>query len=151
MKMINLKLDLKHKSVLCVLFVLTALVLLVPKAEAARLPDPRPLANPADCYEANIYYGEVPPGHEDGEVLVFVHGYSGKALDWWFFNFATGLNDMYERAYKAGYRTAFLDVNVNPANSTCETLRQPVISTYDSGTSSATSLTTSCSTTMWTK
>lgn len=133
MKMINLKLDLKHKSVLCVLFVLTALVLLVPKAEAARLPDPRPLANPADCYEANIYYGEVPPGHEDGEVLVFVHGYSGKALDWWFFNFATGLNDMYERAYKAGYRTAFLDVNVNPANSTCETLRQPVISTYDSG------------------
>ncbi len=121
------------RALLITLITLITLWSLPQKAEAARLPDPQPVTNPADCYEANIFYGQTPPGHEDGTVLVFVHGYSGKALDWWFFNFSTGLNDMYEQAYNAGYRTAFLDVNIDPANPTCETQRQPVVSVFDSG------------------
>lgn len=133
MKMMNTNRKFQLKALLITLIALTALWLLPSPAAAARLPDPQPVANPADCFEANIFYGETPPGHEDGNVLVFVHGYSGKALDWWFFNFSTGLNDMYEQAYNAGYRTAFLDVNISPDNPTCETLRQPVVSTFDSG------------------
>ncbi|GAB4155163.1 MAG: hypothetical protein Fur0021_22330 [Candidatus Promineifilaceae bacterium] len=133
MKMINTNRSFRLKALLITLMALATLWLLPTTSEAARLPDPQPVANPADCFEANIFYGEIPPGHENSPVLVFVHGYSGKALDWWFFNFSTGLNDMYEQAYNAGYRTAFLDVNIDPANPTCETPRQPVVSIFDSG------------------
>lgn len=133
MKMINTNRSFRLKALLITLMALVTLWLLPTTSEAARLPDPQPVANPANCFEANIFYGETPPGHENSPVLVFVHGYSGKALDWWFFNFSTGLNDMYEQAYHAGYRTAFLDVNIDPANPTCETLRQPVVSIFDSG------------------
>lgn len=119
---------------LSLLFVaIVALALRPSSLQATTIPDPVPVENPADCYEANIFYGQVPPDSQNSEVLVFIHGYNGKALDWWYFNFSTGLNDMYIQAYNAGYRTAFLDVNVLPTNPTCETSRQPVNSMMDAG------------------
>lgn len=101
------------------------------KAYAA--PTPEPVPAPDNCYEANIYYGAIPPGGEDGDVLVFIHGYSGLAIDWWFFNFGSGFNAMYDLAYAAGYRTAFINTNVQSATGNCEVVRQPVHSVLDAG------------------
>ena len=53
-----------------------------------------------------IYYGATPPNFKAGSpVIVFIHGYSSRASTWW-----EG-NDMYNRAYADGYRTAFVSVH----------------------------------------
>jgi triacylglycerol esterase/lipase EstA (alpha/beta hydrolase family) len=53
-----------------------------------------------------IYYGAIPPGGGTGKpVLVFVQGQHGQANSWW-----TNGNDMYNDAYGAGFRTAFVDL-----------------------------------------
>ncbi len=100
---------------------------------ALAAPTPVPVPIPQDCAEANIFYGAVPPGGADAPVLVFVHGYGGLAIDWWFFNFGSGFNDMYDLAYSAGYRTAFVTDNLTGDAANCEVLRRPVISVFDAG------------------
>ena len=63
---------------------------------------------PSSTGPANIFYGAVPPSPpylKQPLVLVFVHGLHGTASDWW-----VG-NDMYETAFRAGYRTAFVSMN----------------------------------------
>ncbi len=54
----------------------------------------------------SIYVGEVPPNWQGKPVIVFVHGKSS-SKDVWLVD-----NDIYQRAYNAGYRTAF--VNLEP-------------------------------------
>ena len=66
---------------------------------AAPLPDPG--ADP------NVFYGQTAAGAEDAPVLVFIHGLRGHAADWWV------RNNMYQLAYNAGYRTAFININAN--------------------------------------
>ena len=102
-----------------------------PSALAA--PTPAPVPIPQSCLEANVFYGAVPPGGENAPVLVFVHGYGGQAIDWWFFNFGSGFNDMYDLAYAAGYRTAFVTDNLNSEAPDCDVPRRPVISVFDAG------------------
>ena len=54
----------------------------------------------------NIYYGATPPNLRAGSpVIVFIHGYSSRASTWW------DGNDMYNKAYADGYRTAFVSVH----------------------------------------
>lgn len=54
----------------------------------------------------NIYYGATPSNLRAGSpVIVFIHGYSSRASTWW------DGNDMYNKAYADGYRTAFVSVN----------------------------------------
>lgn len=78
---------------------------------------PQQLPQTGDCAADNVYYGAVPPGGETAPVQVFVHGLGGLALDWW--STRNGLlNDMYIRSYNAGYRTAFVNLNIDPANCT---------------------------------
>ena len=77
------------------------------------IPAPTRLPASGDCSVDNIFYGAIPPGGENGRVLVFVHGYSGLARDWWTAASTAGVNDMYALAYKAGYRTAFVNTNTN--------------------------------------
>jgi hypothetical protein len=60
----------------------------------------------ADLFHPNIFYGDVPVGGESAPVLVFVHGMNSNAATWW-----TPPNDMYARAYAAGYRTAFVSLS----------------------------------------
>jgi len=56
-----------------------------------------------------IFYGQIPPGGgADKPVLLFVHGLTGIAQDWWSDTAYSGVNDMYLYAYNAGYRTAFV-------------------------------------------
>lgn len=88
-------------------------------------PLPKQLAPTGDCYDDNIFYGAVPPKVESSLVLVFVHGLSGLAEDWWSANTLAGLNDMYLEAYHAGYRTAFVNLNVNPKALKCSVSRRP--------------------------
>jgi len=59
-----------------------------------------------DLFQPNIFYGDVPVGGESAPVLVFVHGMNTNAASWW-----TPPNDMYARAYAAGYRTAFVSLS----------------------------------------
>lgn len=77
-------------------------------------PDPQPLPPTGNCVQDNVFFGAVPPGGEAAPVLVFVHGLSGLAEDWWKDNTTAGPNDMYVYAYNAGYRTAFVNLNVQP-------------------------------------
>ncbi|MEM7371211.1 MAG: T9SS type A sorting domain-containing protein [Bacteroidota bacterium] len=51
-----------------------------------------------------IYLGAIPSGGNSSPVLVFVHGYLGQGETW----FETG--DMYDFAYNAGHRTAFVQL-----------------------------------------
>jgi len=52
-----------------------------------------------------IYYGAVPANAGTKPVLVFIHGYNSSAKTWW------DGNDMYNKAYADGYRTAFVSVH----------------------------------------
>jgi pimeloyl-ACP methyl ester carboxylesterase len=51
-----------------------------------------------------IMYGGV-PANAKPQVLVFIHGYTSSGTTWY------ENNDMYSKAYNAGYRTAFVTVN----------------------------------------
>lgn len=56
-----------------------------------------------------IWYGQTPAGSSAKPVLLFVHGLTGAAQDWWTNSSApTDSNDMYLYAYNAGYQTAFV-------------------------------------------
>ncbi len=67
------------------------------------VPPPLPEQDP---HHQNVFYGAVPPdiGY-NAPVLLFVHGLGGTADKWW-----VG-NDMYDTAYDAGYRTAFISLS----------------------------------------
>ncbi len=90
-------------------------------------PDPQPLPSTGNCVQDNVFFGAVPPGGETAPVLVFVHGLSGLAEDWWKDNTTAGPNDMYAHAYNAGYRTAFVNLNVQPDTTPpqCTVKRRP--------------------------
>jgi pimeloyl-ACP methyl ester carboxylesterase len=65
--------------------------------------------------EPNIFYGaNNPVARPTSSVLVFVHGLGGSATDWW------TRSDMYQVAYDAGYRTAYVSLNADnsPNNAT---------------------------------
>src|SRR5574341_547378 len=97
-------------------------------------PPPLQLPPTGNCYADNVFYGAIPPGGENGRVLVFVHGLSGLAEDWWSVNLVSGINDMYTLAYNAGYRTAFVNVNVDlntPGD--CTVVRRPASAVMGSG------------------
>jgi pimeloyl-ACP methyl ester carboxylesterase len=101
---------------LALLSILAAVVAVAaaPALAVAAPADPHQLPPTGDCVIDNIFYGDVPPGGGNGKVIVFVHGLSGLAEDWWKDNTAAGLNDMYILAYEAGYRTAFVNLNIMP-------------------------------------
>lgn len=109
---------------------LTALVLALALSMFAGValadaPEPQPLPPTGNCYFDNVYYGAVPPGGENSPVIVFVHGYGGLAEDWWLNIPFIFHNDSYQRAYDAGYRTAFVNLNVDPDAENCEVVRTP--------------------------
>lgn len=114
---------------LCRLWVLMVLALAALMALArsteAGPPTPQPLPPTGDCYRDNVFYGAIPPGGEQNPVLVFVHGLGGLASDWWVNAPGLQVNDMYERAYEAGYRTAFVNLNVKPDAPGCAVERRP--------------------------
>ncbi len=69
-----------------------------------------PTPHPAFGGPPNVFYGAVPPSPpytERPTVLVFLHGLHGTASNWW------DGNDMYQMAFQAGYRTAFISMNAD--------------------------------------
>lgn len=127
--------DTKAKLKFLALAALIVAVLLGMASPDSDLPlPPQALPPTGDCFADNIFYGAIPPGGEEGQVLVFVHGLSGLAEDWWSNNSSAGLNDMYLRAYYAGYRTAFVNLNIKldqPAD--CSVKRRPANDMLDNG------------------
>jgi len=92
-------------------------------------PPPAPPVTP-DSVLPNLFYGATLPGAENGPVVVFVHGLAGSYADWLESancppspticgpngpGAGTG-NDMYDFAYEAGFRTAFLSFNTDNTN-----------------------------------
>jgi pimeloyl-ACP methyl ester carboxylesterase len=60
--------------------------------------------------EGDYYLGAIPPNfNPDQPVLVFVQGLTSDAASWWGSTRYNGDNDMYQCAYNAGYRTAFVN------------------------------------------
>lgn len=92
----------RHRRLIHTCCVVWALLVCGSVAHGQSLPVPAPL-------QPNVFFGDVPPGGESAPVLVFVHGVNSNAATWW-----TPPNDMYTRAYQAGYRTAF--VSMSPDN-----------------------------------
>ncbi|TCS95909.1 esterase/lipase family protein [Hazenella coriacea] len=57
------------------------------------------------------FVGATPPNYDPSKPpIVFVQGMNGKAQDWWEETVYAGVNDMYETAYRNGYRTAFVQL-----------------------------------------
>jgi len=90
--------------------------------QAALPPAAPPLT--IDATLPNLFYGAVPANGPNAPVLVFVHGLSGTFQDWIESlncpaNVVGGCkgssNDMYDLAYQAGFRTAFM--SFSPDNS----------------------------------
>lgn len=104
---------------------LSLLLALFAAAALAQPADPQP-----DATAPNIFYGSVPPGGDNAPVLVLIHGLGGTAAFFW-----TGGNDMYAKAYAAGYRTAFISMSADntpntarvAANSTMIATTVPVV------------------------
>jgi hypothetical protein len=104
---------------------LVALVLGVFPAPAAIPPAP-PLT--IDPTQPNLFYGAVPPNGLNGPVVVFIHGLSGSYQNWIEVNNCpaspTGPtckgsnNTMYDSAYQAGFRTAFMSLSLDNTNNT---------------------------------
>lgn len=97
------------------LSILTSLTLLLASALPTLAADPHPAGtstgNPA--LDSNIFYGDDPTSPNGQPPLVFVHGLSGIAQDWWTSQPVQGFNDSYVLANSLGYRTAFVTLNVN--------------------------------------
>ncbi len=107
------------------ILVLAAALMAIARPAEASPPAPQPLPPTGDCYRDNVFYGAIPPGGEQSPVLVFVHGLGGLASDWWVNVPDLQVNDMYDRAYEAGYRTAFVNLNVKPEAPNCAVERRP--------------------------
>lgn len=86
-----------------------------------------PPAAPAlttDSTYPNLFYGAIPSKGYDLPVIVFVHGLGGNVQDWIeVSNCPTSIsgckgsnNDMYDYAYQAGFRTAFMSMNADNSN-----------------------------------
>ncbi|MGD8400394.1 MAG: hypothetical protein PVH64_05580 [Bacillota bacterium] len=72
---------------------------------APQLIDVNPAGN-----EGDYLLGAIPPNYNpDKPVLVFVQGLDSNAVSWWGATNYYGDNDMYQYAYQAGYRTAFVN------------------------------------------
>jgi len=80
-----------------------------PRAFAATTPTLIAEVNGAG--KGRVWVGGVPAGSSTKPVLVFVHGLHGKAQNWWGATTYYGTNDMYAKAYAAGYRTAFVSLD----------------------------------------
>jgi pimeloyl-ACP methyl ester carboxylesterase len=92
-------------------FLLLAALVVVAQANAQL--DPVPPPEPDTTY-GNVWYGAIPSLNsfppdvgESAPVLVFIHGLNGTA-SYWFEG-----NDMYETAYRHGYRTVFISLNAD--------------------------------------
>jgi hypothetical protein len=97
------------------------LVLAVAKPSTPSTPPTPTLVdvNPSGS-EGDYWIGAIPPNfNPDKPVLVFVPGLGRGATSWWGSTNYYGSNDMYQYAYNAGYRTAFVsfrDADGNPGD-----------------------------------
>ena len=100
---------------LSVLFVLLLSVFVAPqrtaRAATTAAPTPTLIAEVNGSGKGRVWAGAIPANSSTKPVLVFVHGLHGKAPGWWGATEYYGTNDMYDRAYASGYRTAFVSLD----------------------------------------
>lgn len=96
---------------------------------AVRVEAATPAAPPltVDAVVPNLFYGAIPPNGQHGPVIVFVHGLQGSYQNWIESQncptvppagpACTGANNtMYDQAYQAGFRTAFMSLSPDNSN-----------------------------------
>ena len=108
-----------RRTIALVAIVVACFVALVGQAAAQPpLPAPDPGGLPI------IFYGAdppSPPGVQEPDVLIFVHGLGGTADNWWL------ANNAYQRAFELGYRTAFVELDADASMVDNGTLLMTVI------------------------
>ncbi|MFA0961705.1 T9SS type A sorting domain-containing protein [Roseivirga sp. BDSF3-8] len=78
---------------------------IIPLDSPSKTTDENAISIGGNAYDpGTILVGSVPANSGSKPVIVFIHGYTGDASTWF------GDNDMYDLAYNAGYRTAFVTV-----------------------------------------
>ncbi|MGE6376732.1 lipase family alpha/beta hydrolase [Peribacillus muralis] len=76
-------------------------------ATAGKLKPPSETFSPGDWF-----LGDTPPNHDVNKPpLVFVQGKNGSANSWYGETSYHGINDMYTKAYEAGYQTVFVQLH----------------------------------------
>ncbi|MBA4494802.1 hypothetical protein ACFO25_03360 [Paenactinomyces guangxiensis] len=115
----------RHYWRLSLLIILCAVLIfpigMVQAADDKQIPAPQPMGNvkinalppPSNVTTPGTWFkGATPPNYDPNKPpIVFVQGMHGKAQDWWSNTVYHGVNDMYEKAYNAGYRTAFVQLH----------------------------------------
>ena len=106
-----------------------ALAIFAVGTQAALPPSAPPVT--IDATLPNLFYGAIPPTGPHAPVVVFVHGIQGTYQDWLEVrNCPVSVtsckgtsNDMYDLAYQAGFRTAFMSLSPDnsPNQATIET------------------------------
>ncbi|MBA3468850.1 MAG: hypothetical protein H0T53_04310, partial [Herpetosiphonaceae bacterium] len=103
---------------LLVVFGLLLSVFVAPQRSATAAPTAATTAaTPTLLAEVNgpgrgrVWVGAIPAYSSSKPVLVFVHGLHGKAPNWWGPTEYYGTNDMYDKAFASGYRTAFVSLD----------------------------------------
>jgi hypothetical protein len=101
---------------LLVVFGLLLSVFVLPQPSAKAAPSaaaaaPTLLAEVNGPGRGRVWVGAIPANSTTKPVLVFVHGLHGKATNWWGPTEYYGTNDMYDKAYASGYRTAFVSLD----------------------------------------
>jgi triacylglycerol esterase/lipase EstA (alpha/beta hydrolase family) len=114
--------DYKQIQVLLLLWLVMSVASLERQSVSALEKPPAPTrvdVNPSGN-EGDFFGGAVPPNYDpDKPVLVFIQGLGNNAANWWSSTKYYGENDMYQYAYNAGYRTAFVnfrDADGNPGD-----------------------------------
>src|ERR1035438_2304258 len=106
-----------------------ALAIFAVGTQAALPPSAPPVT--IDATLPNLFYGAIPPTGPHAPVVVFVHGIQGTYQDWLEVrNCPVSVtsckgtsNDMYDLAYQAGFRTAFMSLSADnsPNQATIQT------------------------------
>lgn len=96
-------------------FILAALLLVIhPALSSANMIHPMGKLNPPDesFTPGEWFLGSTPPNVDHNKSpIVFVQGRNGSASSWYNETEHHGVNDMYTKAYEAGYRTVFVQLH----------------------------------------
>ncbi|MEY9979609.1 esterase/lipase family protein [Lysinibacillus sp. RC79] len=100
------------KKIVSLLVMATIILFSTPDVFASNPVEPYGLKLPGESFTPGEWFlGDTPPNVDPNKPpIVFVQGKNGNATSWYGNTEYHGLNDMYTKAYEAGYRTVFVQL-----------------------------------------
>lgn len=100
------------KKIVSLLVMITIILFSTPDVFASNKFEPYGLKLPGESFTPGEWFlGETPPNIDPNKPpIVFVQGKNGNATSWYGNTEYYGLNDMYTKAYEAGYQTVFVQL-----------------------------------------